>query len=96
MRTPIKNRSKYPEVFKTAALEELKTSSKTMATIARERNFNQNTLRTWAIDAGIHTSTPRKKTKASTRTATAVKEEVPIVQDENTIYYKGKLFTSRR
>lgn len=89
MAQSIKQKRAYASAFKLAVIQDFKLTTLSVNEFAIARNISASTVRAWAKGAGV----PLKKAKVVV-TSTSIKD-VPVVQKNGEITYKGKVFVSR-
>ena len=92
-----KSKPPYPEAFRTEAIELVRTSDKSIPTIARELGVSGETLRLWVrqaeIDAGH--GRPGELTTAEREELLRLRREVKTLQLEREILKKAAAFFAK-
>ena len=104
----IKNRRAYPPAMKAAILKAV-AAGQSHASVSRDFNLHYTTVRNWAIAAGLYTipnkvHTPRMTLVTPARTVSAqplrltasnavADMSAVTIHDENTISFRGQVFT---
>jgi transposase len=91
------SRPPYPAVFRTEAVELIRTSGKSIPVLARDLGVSDQTLRNWqrqaTIDAGR--GRPGDLTSAEQEELRRLRREVKILQQEREILRKAAAFFAR-
>ncbi len=92
-----KSKPPYPEAFRTEAVELVRTSDKSIPTIARELGVAGETLRLWVRQAEVNAGRgrPGELTTAEREELVRLRREVKTLQMERDILKKAAAFFAK-
>ena len=92
-----KSKPPYPEALRTEAIELVRTSDKSIPTIARELGVSGETLRLWVRQAEVEAGPgrPGELTSADREELVRLRREVKTVQMEREILRKAAAFFAK-